>query len=94
MTTNKTPIQELIDWISEIENSIFGLNCARIELDMLAQFKLKLKEYTQKEKAFAFYCFEAGNTHGMDVAMSLEWGDYPTKPDFNEFYSQYVEQHP
>lgn len=42
-----------------------------------------------EEKAFAKKCFEAGRLFGMDLAMSTEWGDDTTKPDFDEFYKQF-----
>ena len=82
MTTNKTPIQELVDWILECENSIFAISATEIELKMLSQFKDKLKSQLQKEKAFAFDCYETG----VDYAC----GSYE---DFDQFYSQYAAQH-
>lgn len=74
---NKTPIQELIDHVYEYYGT-----CVVNDY-----------EWLQKEKQFAFDCFEAGNRFGMDVCGSFDWGQQPTKPDFDEFYSKYVSQH-
>lgn len=35
---NKTAMQELIDWIDEIDNSVFALSAPENELQMLKQF--------------------------------------------------------
>ena len=87
MTTNKTPIQELIDWLDAL---IKTNNTQKIRLSLL---RSGLEERLQKEKAFAFDCFEAGKDYGFDVCMAIDWGDNPTKQDFDQFYVKYAEQH-
>jgi hypothetical protein len=39
----KTAIRQAIDWVNEIENSVFALQASEIELKMLKQFKTKLQ---------------------------------------------------
>ena len=87
MKANKTPIQELIDWLDAL---IKTNNTQKIRLSL---FRSGLEDRLQKEKQFAFDCFQAGNRFGMDVCGSFDWGQQPTKPDFDEFYSKYVSQH-
>ena len=41
-TTNKEPLQILIDWVEDMENSIFALSAPENELKMLSQFKDKI----------------------------------------------------
>ena len=48
----KTPINSIINWIDEINNSIFALQASEIELKLLAQFKAKLIEKLPLEKDF------------------------------------------
>jgi hypothetical protein len=50
-------------------------------------------EYKQKEKAFAFDCFEAGKLYGIDLCLSIEDVVETREPKFDEFYSKYAEQH-
>lgn len=77
MTTNKTPIQELFKMLDEH----YAFVCTNQD------------EWLEKEKAFAFDCFEAGKDYGFDVCMAIDWGDNPTKQDFDQFYVKYAEQH-
>ena len=82
----KTPIQELIwlmcDGTDNIDESV-----------KISEVWDWAHKYLEKEKQFAFDCFQAGNRFGMDVCGSFDWGQQPTKPDFDEFYSKYVSQH-
>ncbi len=45
-----TAMQEMINWIEEMENSIFGLSATPLELRMLSQFKQKCKQLLKTEK--------------------------------------------
>lgn len=87
--TNKTPIKELMLFFdTAIKNS------KRKEVvGILSTLRTVAEASLQKEKAFAFDCFNAGQTYGMDVAMSTEWAEDTTEPDFEQFYSKYAEQH-
>ena len=49
-----------------------------------------LKTYKQKEKAFAFDCFEAGRLNQFDEMICSKFYDETT---FEKFYAQYAEQH-
>jgi len=84
--SNKTPIQELIDWIDKINASIYALSASDSELNMMANFKIKLMKMKQKEKAFAFDCYEAG--------FSEMWEDdsRTSEEDFDLFYKQYADE--
>ncbi len=42
-------LKELIEWITEIENSVFALSAPEIELKMLAQFKEKANSLLLKQ---------------------------------------------
>lgn len=53
----KTPINELITWVEDMENSIFALQASSTELQMLSQFKKKLKDTLHREKEFGENCF-------------------------------------
>lgn len=93
---NKTPIQELIDYIDDLIMIAYSQKNVHTDsishnFELLRDFINKF--YRQKEKAFAFDCFKTGQVYGMDVALSIEWAEEPTKPDFDQFYSQYAEQH-
>lgn len=86
---NKTPIQDLIDYFYEQKQMSHYAMISETFRSVIAE----LEEAKQKEKQFAFDCFQAGNRFGMDVCGSFDWGQQPTKPDFDEFYSKYVSQH-
>lgn len=86
---NKTPIQELIYWIEEIENSIFGMTGLKVEMEMLRDFKKGLVRHLPKEKQFAFDCFKAGS----NMILSEYISHMKDHPDFEQFYLQYAEQH-
>ena len=89
MTTNKTPIQELMLFFdTAIKNS------KRKEVvGILSTLRTVAEASLQKEKAFAFDCFEAGKSYGIDYSLSVEDGMPSQRPTFDEFYSQYAEQH-
>lgn len=48
---NNTAIQELIDWITEIENSVASLTFEEKDFMLLRQFKEKLISKIEKEKS-------------------------------------------
>lgn len=74
----KTPIQELIE---ELTKRFIPYN--NRELYYI------LEKYGEKEKQFAFDCFEAGESYcSYHCGPNLE-----ESPDFEQFYSQYAEQH-
>ena len=85
---NKTPIQELICLLDEQ-----SVDASSDVIKRYYKIKSIIESLEQKEKQFAFDCFQAGNRFGMDVCGSFDWGQQPTKPDFDEFYSKYVSQH-
>jgi hypothetical protein len=58
----KTPINELITWVEDMEDSVFALQASSTELQMLSQFKKKLKDTLEKEKEFGVQCFNGGRT--------------------------------
>ena len=93
MKTNKTPIQEFKEELINllIENKEKNSPFTKTTISVIIEFYIP--ELLQKEKQFAFDCFQAGNRFGMDVCGSFDWGQQPTKPDFDEFYSKYVSQH-
>lgn len=49
-----------------------------------------IEKYEQKEKAFAFDCFEAGESYNNQFCGAGK----DVEPDFEIFYSQYATQHP
>jgi len=74
MTTNKTPIQEFKEYVFNTfepqDNHLW-----------LKQTILFLETLEQKEKAFAFDCFKAGEfMHGCDTIAA-----------FDQFYCKYAE---
>ena len=103
METNKTPIQELIESYSKKYRHVLELldsvNTDYNQTRLMSKSSCyreainDLGDMLEKEKEFAFDCFQAGNRFGMDVCGSFDWGQQPTKPDFDEFYSKYVSQH-
>lgn len=84
MTTNKTPIQELKEYLF----NTFEVPAAPLWLKQTITF---LETLEQKEKAFAFDCFEAGigclvkNTHSITIVDQID-----LKKEFESFY---VTQH-
>lgn len=87
----KTPIQEFVDLLEskviiarEQESNLF-LNA----VDMF-EIRDKYVYLLQKEKAFAFDCFEAGRLHEFDTTMCSKFSEETT---FEQFYSKYTEQH-
>jgi hypothetical protein len=45
-----TPIQELVKWLDEINNSIWALTSSKEELKMISGFKKKAESLLQKER--------------------------------------------
>lgn len=82
MKTNKTPIQELIDWLDE--QSSYPRNNI---IERYNNMKSIIESLEPKEKQFAFDCFEAG--YKARHYFSAGDGDYA----FEQFYSQHVTQH-
>ncbi len=82
MTTNKTPIQELIDLVSK-ENATIDKWELMVWLN---------EDGLEKEKAFAFDCYKSGlESWTWDVTEGIcEVGS----PTFEGFYYKYAEQHP
>lgn len=91
MTTNKTPIQELIGYCTRTRFNVEQTDGFRFEAldydDIIIAIR---EEFEQKEKAFAFDCFTEGMNYG--VARILYGGD-GNNYSFEQFYSQYAEQH-
>ena len=89
MITNKTPIQELMLFFdTAIKNS------KRKEvIGILSTLRTVAEASLQKEKAFAFDCFEAGKLYGIDLCLSIEDVVETREPKFDEFYSKYAKQH-
>lgn len=81
--TNKTPIQELIEFcVKNTFNSTLEDGTKMLTLDY-DELKETFDSLVKKEKAFAFDCWN----EGYDTASG-------TKPKtFDQFYSQYAEQH-
>lgn len=78
--TNKTPIQELIFSLNNEFYECIDTNYGRGVL-----FAMNMaREVLQKEKAFAFDCFEA--------ARSESYGEHDYF-DFDVFWRRYAEQH-
>lgn len=79
--TNKTPIQELIEYFYDMQNNARTSNEISIYINEVCA---TLETYQQKEKAFAFDCWMDGESTGgcIDKQQSFDW-----------FYSQYAEQH-
>ncbi len=50
MQKEKTVIQELIEWIEEMENSPISLTFSEIDFKTLSQFKDKISSKLEKEK--------------------------------------------
>ena len=48
----QTPIQELIEWIKQIDNSVFALSASAVELKMLGSFKTKLASLLPTEQQY------------------------------------------
>ena len=91
--TNKTPIQELIEFcIKNTFNSTLEDGTKMLTLDY-DELRETFDSLVKKEKAFAFDCFEAGKSYGIDYSLSVEDGMPSQRPTFDEFYSQYAEQH-
>jgi len=80
-----TPIKSLIEWIDEINNSIFALQSSELELKMLAQFRAKLVEKLPIEKDFAHQNFIAGRKYMED------YYEEPEKEsiNFSTFFKNY-----
>ena len=79
MTTNKTPIQELIKYFEYVKTQ----NVNPKEIDYLNEVIMAIDTFKDKEKAFAFDCYMRGYNTADDR--------FPA--DFDFFYSQYAEQH-
>lgn len=83
MTTNKTPIQELISLVLQDRSMVD-------KHDLLGWM---YKQGIEKEKAFAFDCFEAGCAYqDGEVQYSMSKLNHD-KPSFDKFYSQYAAKH-
>ena len=82
MTTNKTPIQEFKEYIFNTINTT-------ADPLWLKQTVTFLEGMEQKEKAFAFDCFEAGRKYEHERDGFVEHSNYY----FEQFYSQYAEKH-
>lgn len=83
---NKTPIQELIwlmcDGTDNIDESV-----------KISEVWDWAHKWIQKEKQFAFECFEAGKKFGGDTILPPVTSKfYPEIPNFEQFYSQYEEK--
>jgi len=48
--SNTTALQDLINWINEIDNSVFAMSAPQNELQMLHNFKNKCKSLLEKER--------------------------------------------
>lgn len=93
MTTNKTPIQELIEFcVKNTFNSTLEDGTKMLTLDY-DELKETFDSLVKKEKAFAFDCFEAGKLYGIDLCLSIEDVVETREPKFDEFYSKYAKQH-
>ena len=80
MTTNKTPIQEFIDYCVRNRFDCTQEDGFKFEALDFEDTSAELMEYKQKEKAFAFDCYMRGyNT-----------ADDRLPADFDFFYSQYA----
>lgn len=87
MKMNKTPMQELIDNWEDIRTNL-DKSVAGIKNDLvLSLLLIYVKEQLEKEKQFAFDCFEAG--YKARHYFSAGDGDNA----FEIFYSQCAEQH-
>lgn len=87
MTTNKTPIQELIDDLTR--RGVF-LNPSKMTL----LIKRHIDYWAEKEKAFAFDCYKAGLNLGYwNHSLYADPEDRTEFNDFDSFYAKYVSQH-
>ena len=84
----KTPINSLIKWIDDMQNSIFALNSSEMELKMLAQFKDKLTETLPLEEEFALQSFSAGCDF-MEYAYENPLADDHINLGFPKFIEKY-----
>lgn len=85
--TNKTPIQELIDFcVRNTFNSTLEDGTKMLTLDY-DELKETFDSLVKKEKAFAFDCWQSG----YDTAVREEHGSVSTT--FYQFYEKYAEQH-
>lgn len=84
---DKTPIQQLIFEYNKIirETEYLDQNEKEITRAIIGSFYRFLKD----EKQFAKDCFNAGKKLGFDALMSIELGDKPTQPDFNNYFKRY-----
>lgn len=67
-------MQELIDWIDEIDNSVFALSAPSNELKMLSDFKRKANEFLEAERKQIVDSYNAG--HKEDNYFSNSPEDY------------------
>lgn len=91
MKTNKTPIQEFkclfIEQFSPLAKSFESVTFSYEYLNILDL----INESLEKEKQFAFDCWSDGVKYSAD---RLSFGKTSSIEDrFEQFYSQYVEQH-
>lgn len=83
MTTNKTPIQELIEIVNRQKTGR-----SEILFEVLDSIQELMDSFLEKEKAFAFDCYREGYRN------AIYYNDiYEGDPDFEKFYSQYAEKH-
>ena len=82
MKKNKTPMQELICWIDETNQLAISIDETYEIPELVKQFKEVLTAKLEKEKQFAFDCFEASRMLDDDQYHYLY-------SDFDEFYSEY-----
>jgi hypothetical protein len=62
---NKTALQQLIEWIDTIDNSVFALSASKVELAMLKQFKTKCQSPLSTERQQIIDAFDEGKKEMM-----------------------------
>ena len=99
----QTPIQELIEWIKQIDNSVFALSASAVELKMLGSFKTKLaslltteQQYIQQHaEGFAEWIgtnvYACDYSIGNDVSWTLHDGVDSNIYTTSELYTKYIE---
>ena len=90
----QTPIQELIEWIKQIDNSVFALSASAVELKMLGSFKTKLasllpteQQYIQQHAEGFLEWFIKSDCEGFD---GTYWIGSTLTP-ISELYTKYIE---
>lgn len=85
---SNTPMQELINWINEIDNSVFAMTAPQNELQMLHNFKNKCKSLLENERSVIIDAVEKGryeiNQTGLRAGQMINGLEYYKKNFTNQ----------